>query len=221
MGRFFNNYEMAQQTLAQAGAITTTVRTRGEAGFVELAVKFGDLKSASDAYMVSKEELKAAFDSLPEAEQQLLRRTAERIRHFAAEQRASISDMRTTIVGGHGGHNVSAVDIAGCYAPGGRYPLPSSVLMTAVTARVAGVKTVVVASPNPVPATLAAAHVAGADFMLRVGGAQAIAAMAYGVGKVPKCDVIVGPGNRWVGHVRTRTDTQTIHTLHVERREAG
>lgn len=79
-----------------------------------------------------------------------------------------------------------------------QYPLPSSVLMTAVTARVAGVKNVWVASPRPVPVTVAAAYVAGADALLAVGGAQAIAALAYGVGSVPPCDVIVGPGNRWV-----------------------
>ncbi len=79
-----------------------------------------------------------------------------------------------------------------------QYPLPSSVLMTAVTARVAGVKTVWVASPRPAAATVGAAFVAGADGLLAVGGAQAIAALAYGVGKVPACDVIVGPGNRWV-----------------------
>ena len=131
---------MAQQTLEQAGAITEAVRTRGEAGFVEFSVRFGDLKSASDPYMVTKEEMEAAFNALPVSEQELLTRTAARIRHFATEQRNSIQDMRTDIVGGHGGHWVSAVDIAGCYAPGGRYPLPSSVLMTAITARVAGVK---------------------------------------------------------------------------------
>ncbi|GMF30689.1 unnamed protein product [Phytophthora fragariaefolia] len=94
--------------------------------------------------------------------------------------------------------HVSPMHAAGCYAPGGRYPLPSSVLMTAVTARVAGVQTVVVASPRPAPATLAAAYLAGADYFLAAGGAQAIAAMAYGVGGVPACDIIVGPGNKWV-----------------------
>ena len=96
---------------------------------------------------------------------------------------------------------------AGCYAPGGRYPLPSSVIMTAVTARAAGCSTVILASPRPAPITLAAAHVSGADVFLRVGGAQAVTAMAYGVGGdgggsdggiVPPCDVIVGPGNKWV-----------------------
>ena len=94
--------------------------------------------------------------------------------------------------------------VAGCYAPGGRYPLPSSVLMTVVTARAAGCPYVVLCSPKPAPITLAAAHVSGADLVLSVGGAQAIGAMAYGVSsagecpEVPPCDVIVGPGNRWV-----------------------
>lgn len=93
---------------------------------------------------------------------------------------------------------------AGCYAPGGRYPLPSSVVMTAVTARAAGCERVVLASPRPALITLAAAHVCGVDMMLKLGGAQAIAAMAYGVVDstgvvlVPRCDVICGPGNKWV-----------------------
>lgn len=85
--------------------------------------------------------------------------------------------------GGSAGHVVSPCATAGCYAPGGRYPLPSSVLMTAVTARVAGVRHVVVASPRPADITIAAAFVAGADFLLRIGGAQAIAAMAYGTSR--------------------------------------
>jgi len=93
---------------------------------------------------------------------------------------------------------VRAVKHAGCYAPGGRYPLPSSVLMTVIPARVAGCEIVVVASPRPTDETLAAAHVAGADYILTVGGAQAIAAMAYGVGDIPACDIVVGPGNAFV-----------------------
>jgi histidinol dehydrogenase len=95
---------------------------------------------------------------------------------------------------------VSACEAAGCYAPGGRYPLPSSVVMTAVTARAAGCKTVVLASPRPAKITLAAAYISGADYFLCVGGAQAIASMAYGTseGDVPRCDTICGPGNQWV-----------------------
>jgi histidinol dehydrogenase len=89
---------------------------------------------------------------------------------------------------------------AGCYAPGGRYPLPSSVLMTAVTARAAGCQTVVLASPKPASITKAAAHIAGVDVFVCVGGAQAVATMAFGGldGVIPPCDVICGPGNQWV-----------------------
>eukprot|EP00980_Cylindrotheca_fusiformis_P014325 scaffold3821_cov127-Cylindrotheca_fusiformis.AAC.15 len=88
---------------------------------------------------------------------------------------------------------------AGCYAPGGRYPLPSSVLMTAVTARAAGCETVILASPRPAPITMAAAHISNVDLFLCVGGAQAIGTLAYGIKDlVPRCDVICGPGNKWV-----------------------
>lgn len=131
-------------------------------------------------------------------QQELLQRVAGRVRAFAQAQRDSISDVHVRVPGGLAGHTVAPMASAGCYAPGGRYPLPSSVLMTAITARVAGVARVWVASPRPAAITIAAAYVAGADALLAVGGAQAIAALAYGVGKVPACDVIVGPGNRWV-----------------------
>ncbi|KAH8046413.1 histidinol dehydrogenase [Aureococcus anophagefferens] len=116
---------------------------------------------------------------------------------FALAQKASFVDMETPIPGGVAGHTVSPVEVAGCYAPGGRYPLPSSVLMTAVTARAAGVKTVVVATPKPLPVTLAAAHVAGADVLVAVGGAHAIAAMATGARRKACSGVLCGPG-AWV-----------------------
>jgi phosphoribosyl-ATP pyrophosphohydrolase/phosphoribosyl-AMP cyclohydrolase/histidinol dehydrogenase len=107
-------------------------------------------------------------------------------------------DIATEVPGGRAGHSVLPVSTAGCYAPGGRYPLPSSVLMTAVTARTAGVATVWVASPRPTALTLAAAAVAGADGLLSAGGAQAIAALSFGIGPIPRCDVVVGPGNKYV-----------------------
>ena len=94
---------------------------------------------------------------------------------------------------------LSSILAAGCYAPGGRYPLPSSVLMTAVTARAAGCETVVLASPRPAKITMAAAHISNVDLFLCVGGAQAISTMAFGIRNlVPRCDVICGPGNKWV-----------------------
>ncbi len=125
-------------------------------------------------------------------------RNSDRIQAFATAQRGAIQDIVMSIPGGEAGHTIAPMATAGCYAPGGRYPLPSSVLMTAVTARAAGVQNVWVASPRPSPVTLGAAFIAKADAVLAVGGAQAIGALAYGVGEVDACDIIVGPGNKWV-----------------------
>lgn len=158
-----------------------------------------------DALIITKEACQKAFDDLSDQERTTLVNLHSRIQAFAQMQRRSVVDMEMDIPGGKAGHTVSPCAAAGCYAPGGRYPLPSSVLMTAVTARAAGVSTVVLASPRPQPITLAAAHVSGVDVFLAVGGAQAVAAMAYGVEGVtttssttPACDVICGPGNQWV-----------------------
>eukprot|EP01039_Chlorochromonas_danica_P007070 gene7070-7820_t len=182
----------------QAAAILKEVKERGTVGLVEVAVRLRDIENPDSKLFYTKEDLKEAFDRLDANSQQVLLRTAERIQTFAQSQRAAISEMTTTIPGGKAGHYVAPIAVAGCYAPGGRYPLPSSVLMTAVTARAAGVQTVWVASPRPALATLAAAHVANADGLLAAGGAQAIGAMAYGIAPLTACDVIVGPGNKWV-----------------------
>jgi histidinol dehydrogenase len=184
-------------TRAQAADIIRCVQSGGEAALLEVAVRLGDIK-AGEPHILDRAQLEAGFRALPERQQALLERTAARIRSFAESQRASIRDVSVPVAGGTAGHTVSPCAVAGCYAPGGRYPLPSSVLMTAVTARVAGVKHVWVASPRPAPITIGAAFVAGADALVAIGGAQAIAALAYGVGRIPACDVIVGPGNRWV-----------------------
>ncbi|KAG7398034.1 hypothetical protein PHYBOEH_011765 [Phytophthora boehmeriae] len=186
------------KALEDATAIVVDVQKQGLDGLKTHAVRLGDIPDADSALIKTHEQLKSAFEALPEDQQKVLQRTAERIRVFAQAQRDSISNFQQAIEGGVAGQDVSPMNAAGCYAPGGRYPLPSSVLMTAVTARVAGVKTVVVSSPRPAPATLAAAYLAGADYFLAAGGAQSIAAMAYGVGGVPACDIIVGPGNKWV-----------------------
>src|SRR5439155_2130367 len=93
---------------------------------------------------------------------------------------------------------VQPLSRVGCYVPGGRYPLPSTLLMTVIPARVAGVQEIVVACPRPAPAVLCAALEAGATQVLRIGGAQAIAALAYGTETIPRVDKIVGPGSAWV-----------------------
>lgn len=183
--------------LATARKILDDVRTGGEAALRKHAERLGELKPG-ESIVVKPAELRAAFESLPATQQGVLKRTAERIRAFASAQRSSVSDAIVSIPGGKAGHVVAPVACAGCYAPGGRYPLPSSVLMTAVTARVAGVPEVYVCSPKPSQVTLAAGHVAGVDGLLRIGGAQAIAALVEGVGISSKAAVIVGPGNKWV-----------------------
>lgn len=184
-------------TLEGARAIVDAVRDGGEAALRAYATRFGDLPPDAPL-VIPRAALDAALHALPDTDRALLERTAARIHAFAAAQRAALTDLDAPVPGGRAGHTVAPVARAGCYAPGGRFPLPSSVLMTAVTARAAGVAQVWVASPRPTPMTLAAAAIADADALLAVGGAQAIAALAYGAGPVPPCDVIVGPGNRWV-----------------------
>ncbi len=186
------------ETEVQARALVNQVRARGEAALRELSEKFGDVEPGQPL-LLSREELKASCDALPESERSLLERVAERIGRFAKAQRETLSDLSIQIPGGVAGHEAVPVETAGCYAPGGRFPLPSTVLMTVVTARAAGVKTVLAASPKAAPVTRAAAYIAGADGLLLCGGAHAIAALAYGIdGLVPACAVVVGPGNRWV-----------------------
>jgi histidinol dehydrogenase len=180
-----------------AGPIVEDVRTRGEAALREQAQRFGEI-APSDPLVVERPALERALGSLDRADRERLERVAGRIRAFAVAQRRSLADVAVRVPGGMAGHRVIPLDRAGCYAPGGRYSLPSSILMTAVTAKVAGVREVWVASPKPPRLVLAAAAVAGADAVLAVGGAQAIAALAYGAGPIPACDVVVGPGNRFV-----------------------
>jgi histidinol dehydrogenase/phosphoribosyl-ATP pyrophosphohydrolase len=181
-----------------ASKIVDEVRFSGWAGLVSCSVRFGDIPDESGKLVYTREELKEAYLGLPESGRALLERVAERISVFAKAQLGTLGTTTVDLPGGRAGQNSCPVDRAGCYAPGGRYPLPSSVLMTAVTARAAGVSTVWVASPKPDPMTLGAAYIAGADGLLAAGGAQAIAALAYGAGPVPPCDCVVGPGNKFV-----------------------
>ncbi len=186
------------ETLAGARRIVESVRDGGEEELATFAEKL-DGRARGQALFLDKADLARAAATIPAETLALLERTAGRIRRFAEAQRSSLGPLDASVPGGRAGHDVVPVVSAGCYAPGGRYPLPSSVLMTAVTARAAGVERVVVASPNPASVTLAAAHVAGADRFLACGGAHAVAAMAYGVvGQLDRVSMVVGPGNRWV-----------------------
>lgn len=185
------------QTLETAAKIVESVRIGGEAALREHAVRFGDLREG-EPLIHDRASLESALRALPREQWELLESVAQRINAFATAQKQALAPVAIAIPGGVASHSIAPVERAGCYAPGGRFPLPSSVLMTCVTARAAGVQSVWVASPKPAPITLAAAAVAGADALLAAGGAQAIAALAFGAGPVPACDAVVGPGNRWV-----------------------
>ena len=181
-------------------AILSAVRDRGDAAIADFTERFDSFWP--DPMGVSPEALEQAWTSLPTNLRDALELAHRRITDFHQRQRPS--DLAVT--GPHGeqlGRRWRPVERAGLYVPGGRAAYPSTVLMNAVPARVAGVKDVVICSPagrdgavNPV--VLAAAHLAGVKTVFRLGGAQAIAAMAYGSESVPKVDVISGPGNLYV-----------------------
>lgn len=192
--------------------IIAGVQSGGEAALREYAVKFGDLASAGDKLLLTRSDLKAAFAGLKPAERELLERVGARIRRFAEAQLECFKPLNVEIEGGRAGYSLLPVERVGCYAPGGRYPLPSSVLMTVIPARTAGVRSIVVAAPKPTPVMLAAAFVAGADEFLCVGGAQAVAALAYGAGAVQPCAMIVGPGNAYV----TEAKRQVFGTVGID-----
>ncbi|MFO7768472.1 MAG: histidinol dehydrogenase [bacterium] len=183
-------------TLDTAAGIVEDVRARGEEAVREHAVRLGELEEGAP-WIASRPELEAARERVDAGDLQVLESAAERIRDFACAQFEALGPMETGWPGGRAGHRITPVRRAGCYIPGGRFPLPSSALMTVITARTAGVEEVWAASPRPADITLAAAAVAGADALIRVGGAQAVAALAWGAGEVPPCDVVVGPGSRW------------------------
>jgi histidinol dehydrogenase len=181
----------------KAAEIVLAVRREGEPAVRRLALQLGDWRFG-EPLVLRPPALREALEALPAEQRGLLERTADRVRAFARLQRDALGALETAVPGGRAGLRYQPIERAGCYAPGGRYPLPSSLLMTAVTARAAGVGDVWAASPRPGPLMRAAAAVAGVDGLLCVGGAQAIAAMTWGAGEVPACDMIAGPGNAWV-----------------------
>lgn len=185
---------------AVASGAIEDIKTRGESGLRKWAEKQGEIEPGQ-SLVLTREEMGEAFGRLPASEQDLLRRVNARVSAFAAAQRSCLLDLDIPIPGGRSGHEFLPVARAGCYVPGGRYPLPSSAIMTVAPAIQAGVGEVWCAGPRPRDITLAAAWVAGAKGFLRAGGAHAISALAFGV-CAPRCDVIVGPGGRYVASAK-------------------
>lgn len=197
------------QGIEQAvSAILADVQARGDEALMDYTRRFDRLEVHEAAGLrLSQAELQAALDGLPALERQALERAAERIRRYHEHQRAS-SWMYTEADGTRLGQRVLPLDRVGLYVPGGKAAYPSSVLMNAIPAQVAGVKELVMVVPTPDgvrnPAVLAAACLAGIQEVYTIGGAQAVAALAYGTRSIRPVDKIVGPGNAYVAEAKRR-----------------
>jgi histidinol dehydrogenase len=177
---------------------------------VEYTVRFDGVSAASmGALELKADELAAAFDGLPAEQRQALQAAAGRMRSYHEWQRPraarrSYRDEDGTLLG----QKVTPLDRVGIYVPGGKAAYPSSVLMNAIPAHVAGVREIIMVVPTPKgeknPLVLAAAHVAGVTRAFTIGGAQAVAALAYGTATIPKVDKITGPGNAYVASAKKR-----------------
>jgi histidinol dehydrogenase len=176
--------------------IVSDVRRNGDHALRRYSTRWDGL-GKNEPLRVSEADLQQAWDQTPDALRDAITQAAANIRHYCEWQKPA--EWRREIQPGVCvGQLVRALESVGCYVPGGRYPLPSTLLMTVIPAQVAGVRQIRVASPRPAQITLAAAFFLGVREFYRIGGAQAIAALAYGTKSIPRADKIVGPGNRYV-----------------------
>ena len=191
--------------------ILADVQKRGDAAVLEYTQRFDGLSAQSVQQLVlTQAELKAAFDGLPAAQKDALQAAAKRVRTYHEAQKKasgeswSYQDDDGTLLG----QKVTPLDRVGIYVPGGKAAYPSSVLMNAIPAHVAGVEEIIMVVPTPQgiknPLVLAAAYVAGVSRAFTIGGAQAVAALAFGTDTVPKVDKITGPGNAYVASAKKR-----------------
>src|SRR3984957_6453920 len=176
--------------------IVSDVRGKGDRALFRYASEFDGLKDEANLH-ITPEEMSAAWEATNPALRDALTTAANQIREFARRQMPPSWTFKP-VPGLTTGQTVRPLQSVGCYVPSGRHPLPSTLLMTAVPAQVAGVQRIVIVSPKPALETLAAAHLLGIDEFYRLGGAHAVAALAYGSATVPRVDKIVGPGNLYV-----------------------
>ncbi|WP_018609658.1 histidinol dehydrogenase [Uliginosibacterium gangwonense] len=190
------------------GEILAAVRSQGDAAVIDYSNRFDGLNVKSiEALELPRRELQAALDSLPAESRAALECAAERVRSYHEKQRLE-SWSYTEANGTRLGQKVTPLDRVGLYVPGGKASYPSSVLMNAVPAKVAGVGELIMVTPTPRgernPLVLAAAAITGVDRVFTIGGAQAVAALAYGTQSMPQVDKIVGPGNAYVAEAKRR-----------------
>jgi histidinol dehydrogenase len=203
-------FEAAQDPAVDAAvaAIVADVRARGDTALLDYTRRFDRVDAPSmEALVITPASMQQAFDAIPHAQRAALRTAAARIRAYHERQKAgdwSYTEADGTTLG----QRITPLDRVGLYVPGGKAAYPSSVLMNALPAAVAGVREIVLVVPTPDgvrnPLVLAAAHLAGVTRAFALGGAQAIAALAYGTQTVPAVDKICGPGNAYVAAAKRR-----------------
>jgi sulfopropanediol 3-dehydrogenase len=181
------------------------IEARGDAAVRELSIRFDKLER--DDYRLSRDEIEQCFSQLSARELSDIEFAQKQVENFARHQRESIRDLEVeTLPGVVLGHKNIPVNAAGCYVPGGKYPLLASAHMSVITAKVAGVQRIVTCAPpfrgKPAPAIVAAQHMAGADEIYCLGGIQAIGAMAIGTQSIAPVDMLVGPGNAFVAEAK-------------------
>jgi histidinol dehydrogenase len=218
-GEHASTTEAAIRQLEHRGAVNTAkvdavvkeilaaVQDRGDAAVREFATRFDGLAD-DQPLLVSRAEMQTAWDSTSEELRAAMRLAQANIRAFAEKQLPHAWSFRPT-EGMEVGQIVRPLGSVGCYVPGGRYPLPSTLLMTVTPAQVAGVERIVVCSPKPARETMAAAYISGVTEFYRIGGAQAIAALAFGTETIAAVDKIVGPGNVYVTAAKIAVSHQT------------
>ncbi len=183
-------------------AIVDDVRTRGDAAVREHTERYDRRSPVNGSYEIERAAWRDRAAAVSDDVRRALEYAAERVRWFHEHQRER--DLEVCRDGIRLGLRVQALQRVGLYVPGGTARYPSSVLMTAIPAKVAGVAEVIMVTPGASPETLAAAEIAGVDRVFEIGGAQAVAALAYGTATVPRVDKIVGPGNQWVAAAKRR-----------------
>jgi len=204
---------------SRVAEIIVDVQKRGDAAVLEYTARFDGLHGQQVADLeISADELRAAFEGLPNAQRAALQTAAHRVRSYHVAQKAASGESWNyrDSDGSLLGQKVTPLDRVGIYVPGGKAAYPSSVLMNAIPAQVAGVGQIIMVVPTPVragmtagqgernPLVLAAAHVAGVHRIFTIGGAQAVAALAYGTATIPAVDKITGPGNAYVAAAKRR-----------------
>ncbi len=192
--KFFEKIEF--EAISSVDEITRDVKNYGDDAVKKYVKQFDN--EELDKFLVTSEEILEAYKKVDIETLDAIKESIKNVKKFSKKQLKCLKPLKTKIEANELGHNIIPLDSVGCYIPGGNYPLLSSAVMTITPAKVAGVKQVVACSPKIRPETIVACDLAGADKIFKIGGVQAIAAMAYGTSSIPKVNKIVGPGNKFV-----------------------